>query len=362
MTEQTYSTSWGTEGPRSGMQSLWRLATWGVLAAVALFFAVISAYSNVGAQRSAVGAAPQTPAPQASTVETTLQRTTAAELRMQLSDNMEETRRLADAVHALAGDRDQLNTRLAAIEHNLEGVTGSIKRDRSAAPQPPTPQPLAQQAPPPSSPTSATAPAAPARAEAARPDAQVASVAPAALPPIPAASVPPAAPEAAPNSPPVIRGEVTKSPVISPAVASISEPEHSDASPDQPPAPGLGVDVGGAANFESLRALWHTTKNNDPSLLDEFYPLVATRENGRTHAPELRLIIGPMPDAEAAAQLCVTLASAHQYCQPVAFEGQRLTVAETSRAPVHHRAVAASGSTTNPVSGFRVVPAYPAGK
>ncbi len=341
------------------MQSLWRLATWGVMAAVALFFAVISAYSNVGVQRSAAATTPQPPAPPSSTVETTLQRTTAAELRMQLSDNMEETRRLAEAVHALSGDRDQLSTRLAAIEHNLEGVTGSIKRDRAASASPPPP---AQQAPPPSAPIAApaTAPAAPARVEAARPDNQVASVAPAALPPIPVASAPPAAPEAAPNPPPVSRGEATKSA----AVASAPEPEHSDASPEQVPAPGLGVDVGGAANFESLRSLWHITKNNDPSLLDEFYPVVATRENGRTHAPELRLIIGPMPDAEAAAQLCVTLAAAHQYCQPVAFEGQRLTVAEAAprTPPVRHRAAAASASATNPVSGFKVVPAYPAGK
>jgi hypothetical protein len=130
------------------------------------------------------------------------------------------------------------------------------------------------------------------------------------------------------------------------------------------------VDVGGAANFEALRALWHTTKNNDPSLLDDFYPVVATRENTRTHAPELRLIVGPMPDAEAAAQLCITLAAVHQYCQPVAFEGQRLTVAEAGgrNPPVHHRAPAAApaasayGSSSAPVSGFKVVPAYPTGK
>ena len=77
-------------------------------------------------------------------------------------------------------------------------------------------------------------------------------------------------------------------------------------------------------------------------------------------AAELRLIIGPMPDAEAAAQLCVTLAAAHQYCQPVAFEGQRLAVADFGKGMAgspRHRAPA-----TQPVAGQKVVPAYPTGK
>jgi hypothetical protein len=91
--------------------------------------------------------------------------------------------------------------------------------------------------------------------------------------------------------------------------------------------------------------------------LDDFYPLVATRENSKTHAAELRLIIGPMPDAEAAAQLCVTLASAHQYCQPVAFEGQRLAVADAGRVTRRRPPPPAP-----PITGLKVVPAYPAGK
>jgi hypothetical protein len=90
--------------------------------------------------------------------------------------------------------------------------------------------------------------------------------------------------------------------------------------------PGLGVDIGGAANYEGLRTLWRSTKNGDPTLLDELYPLVAVRENGKTHGAELRLVIGPLDDAESAARLCATLAAAHHYCQPVAFEGQRFSM------------------------------------
>ena len=90
--------------------------------------------------------------------------------------------------------------------------------------------------------------------------------------------------------------------------------------------PGLGADIGGAGNYEGLRTLWRSTKNNDPALLEELYPVVAVRENGKTHGAELRLVIGPLDDAELAARLCATLAAAHHYCQPVAFEGQRFSM------------------------------------
>jgi hypothetical protein len=341
MTEQTYSIGWSAEGARLGMQSLWRLAIWGVLAAVALFTAVISAFSNTGAQRSAAAAtASQLPAQQAASQQAASiemqQRSFAAEVRMQLSNNTEETRRLSDAVHALSADSQQLSTRMATVEHNLEGVTGSIKRDRApnVAPTPPTPQ------------------APPARPEAPMATSSIpstASAVPAPPPPAPEvklAVIPPA------GAPPAGQSEEIKN-------SGSDAANRAMASASAETASGLGVDVGGAANFDALRTLWHSTKNNDPSLLDDFYPLVATRENSKTHAAELRLIIGPMPDAEAAAQLCVTLASAHQYCQPVAFEGQRLAVADAGKGMATHRR---APPPAPPIAGLKVVPAYPAGK
>jgi hypothetical protein len=45
---------------------------------------------------------------------------------------------------------------------------------------------------------------------------------------------------------------------------------------------------------------------------------------------DLRLILGPIAGAEAAARLCTSLSGAHHYCQPVAFEGQRLSLSETA--------------------------------
>jgi hypothetical protein len=339
MTEQTYSIGWSAEGARLGMQSLWRLATWGVLAAVALFIAVISAFSNAGAQRSAPASQPaqQAASQQAASLEMQ-QRSFAAEVRMQLSNNTEETRRLSDAVHALSADREQLTTRMATLERNLDGVTGSIKRDRAANAALP---PAAPQIPP-------------ARPEAPMTTGSIPPATPAPSAPVPASPAPEVrvAVIQPGGAPPAGQSEEVKS-------SGTDAANRTMASASTETASGLGVDVGGAANFDALRALWHSTKNNDPSLLDDFYPLVATRENSKTHAAELRLIIGPMPDAEAAAQLCVTLASAHQYCQPVAFEGQRLAVADAGKGTVTHRR---PPPVAPPITGLKVVPAYPAGK
>jgi hypothetical protein len=47
---------------------------------------------------------------------------------------------------------------------------------------------------------------------------------------------------------------------------------------------------------------------------------------------ELRLVIGPIADVELAARMCGTLSAAHHYCQPVAFEGQRLSLINTGPA------------------------------
>ena len=58
--------------------------------------------------------------------------------------------------------------------------------------------------------------------------------------------------------------------------------------------------------------------------------MVTVRENSKTHGVELRLVIGPIADAEAASRLCTTLTEAHHYCQPVAFEGQRLALTDTA--------------------------------
>ena len=106
--------------------------------------------------------------------------------------------------------------------------------------------------------------------------------------------------------------------------------------PAETPTTGLGLDVGGAINYDGLRTLWHSTKNSDPPLMDDLYPLVAVRENNKTHGIDLRLLVGPIDDMETAARLCAALMAAHRYCQPVAFEGQHLSLNEPAIKPAHH--------------------------
>ena len=97
----------------------------------------------------------------------------------------------------------------------------------------------------------------------------------------------------------------------------------------------FGVDIGGAVNFDALRVLWKSTKAAHAALLDGLSPRVTVRENSKWRAAELRLIVGPLPDADAAARLCATLSAARRSCQPAPFAGQHfaLTAREPERRP-----------------------------
>jgi hypothetical protein len=275
MTEQAISANWDVEPPQLGMQTLWRLAIWGGVATFALFVAATSAFfSSPGSHRQAAAAAGQVTTLQASPAQGAAQPgTPAGDFAPRSSETAEETRRLAQAVRALAVDRDEALSRIAALERNVDGVTGTIKQDR-----PPTSPPAAT-LPPPS----------PSAAVGAKPDARTE---PSAAPVTEAASDP---------------GDQTAA--AAPNPVGVSAPAAFVAG-----AAGLGVDVGGAINYEGLRTLWRSTKNSDPALLEELFPAVTVRENGKTHGAELRLVVGPIADPEGAARLCTTLAAAHHYC------------------------------------------------
>jgi hypothetical protein len=270
-----------------GMRSLLRLALWGTAAAGALTFAALAAFSDNGLQR--LKGRGQSGAQQ--TVEGARGQPTAAEL---------ETRKLAETVQALSADRERLLTRIASLEHNLDDITGSIKRQAAATPPaaPPAPPPGPSATPAPS------APAAPAPIPAsAKPvPAEVAAVAPAVVP--------------EPAAPPSDGASV-------PATDQAPLKIHSD----------IGVDVGGAVSFEGLRGLWHSHKSSQPELFDKLHPLVVVRENAKTHSPEMRLIAGPLPDVDAATRLCATLTAARRYCRPAAYEGEQISLHAPEPAP-----------------------------
>ena len=191
---------------------------------------------------------------------------TTAQLAARSNENESETRRLAAAVQSLDAERERLLTRITSLERNVEDITGSIRR-------------------------------------------QGASTGSASAPPM----------EAKPSPP-----EIETSPESTNPVAALSSDQPNNAAAKAKVE--FGVDIGGAGNFDGLRLLWKSTRDAQPALLDSLHPLVLVRENRRTRAAELRLLIGPFADAEAAGRLCSMLGGAHRSCQPMLFEGQELSM------------------------------------
>jgi hypothetical protein len=267
------------------MRSLRRLAIWGGTATTALVMAVVAGYSGNASRQSMAGAS-AAGAPSA-TGAPSVQKSDARTARLDAhpAEMEPETQRLADAVRVLAADRDQLVARIGTLERNLEDITGTIKRQdfRPESRQESRQEPTAGAAAPPAPPSGS----------------------PAAVPSQPQ----PSTPERIANAPALAAGEA-------PAVIEAGRGE-------------FGVDIGGAPNFEGLRTLWASAKAGNGVQFEGLHPAVAVRENGRSKGAELRLIVGPLADVEAAVRLCATLSGARRYCQPVAFEGQRLADANT---------------------------------
>ena len=98
------------------MQQLRKQAMWGMAAAAALLIAVIASSSEVGSQRAAGALASLN----LRSSQTAAQTTRGPDLEV-------VTRQLMQAVRGLSEDRNQIMSRLAAVEHNLDDVTGSIE-------------------------------------------------------------------------------------------------------------------------------------------------------------------------------------------------------------------------------------------
>jgi hypothetical protein len=239
--------------PAVTMQGLWRLVFWGSGATTAMLIAVLAGRGVVASQRAAVALSSL-----GGTSVAVMQPAQApAPATPHPVDAQIETRRLLDAVRDLAADDDQIKSRLAAVEHSMDDVTGSI----------------AQQA---------------ARAATATPT----------LPPWPDGSAVPATPA---------------------AIAAVVAP------PLTMPM-GYGVDIGSAPSIPALRARWAGIRSAHPEIFDGLVPTVTLRETPRSNRPELRLVVGPLAGADAAAQLCAALGSYHLFCQPTIFTGQHLAL------------------------------------
>jgi len=261
---------------RRAIGVLWRLSGWGGAAAIALAALAITTQTEGGSQRLQLAfnfGSP--PAPAAD----------LADLKRHALEKDAETRALAAQVITLAADRDRLTARIASLEHNLDDMTGSIKRQAPLAAE----TALAK-APPPASPS------------------QVVSVRTERVTPPPASAQTQAA-TAAPEMIPLPQTRVAAAPANEP----VAEP---------PPKPEFGVDLGGAPNLEVLAARWMAVKANFGPLLAGLHPLAA--HDRRPGATDYRLLVGPLPDTAAAARLCGRFAAARITCRPAGFDGERI--------------------------------------
>lgn len=319
----------------------WRLFGWGGAATIALAAAALASQTDTGSKRLQLALALTSEPVQA-----------VAQMPPRAAETEAETKRLAAQLHELAADRERLTKRIAVLERNLEDMTGSIKQqseaqksERFAAdpsaminvnPRPPAPStpatvaiaaleqppapsvlaiahPVVALAPraapivPPTTPPVVAVPMPPARA--------MPSLAPLAMPAIKgtAASWPPKAPDGAAELPPV--------PPVRVAAAKSNEPVA------EPPLSHaeIGVDLGGAATIDALRAHWLALKANYGPLLEGLEPRVAQHPkhpSGVTY----RLVVGPLANAAEAASFCARYPLKRTGCHAAKFSGAQLAL------------------------------------
>jgi hypothetical protein len=287
------------------MRHLWRMTVWGGTAAGALFVAILASRSEIGSERIAgvfSGRADRTKV--------------AAEPFV----TQAEERRLAEQVRSLTTQNDALRSRLAAVERNMDDITGSVARQIDAikktdtSPAPDRPPPAAAAPTPPAvivAPHVAEAPSPAPAPPAAN------AVPPAARAPAPAAAAPPAA------QPPAQVAAAEPTPPRTAVPAPAAAPPSAAA-----PAATLkyGVDIANAVSIEVLRAHWLGVRSAHSKLFEGLKPVVMLRGVPRTGRVELRLVVGPLASAEAAANLCAALAPYRLPCQPTVFSGQHIAL------------------------------------
>jgi hypothetical protein len=219
-----------------------------------------------------------------------------------------EGRRLADTVRVLSADRERLLARIAALEHNVDDMTGSITRFEKTVRTPV--EQLQPVAPPP---VALTAPQ---------------TVAPA-KPPAPQVSAPSPAPQVAAVPPPASAGRQVEE-----FTSTLSGPDATSFEPAPPPGNAqpnsttvtkrqFGLDLGGSASEEAARANWSTAVRRHGSLLQGMRPIVVPHEHPRG-GTEYRLVAGPIADASKAARFCAAITSMGGVCQPAMYDGARV--------------------------------------
>jgi len=270
------------------MRNLWRMTLWGGVTASALLVAVLASRSDVGAQRIAALFSI---------------RGDRTQLAARPFDAEAEARRLAEAVRGLNAENQDLKSRLAALEHNIDDMTGSVARQIETIKKT-SPGSL-----PAADPNRAPAAAAPPPAQAAKAAIAEPQAGPAPAQPSPAAPAPPHAVAPAPAA----------------AAPQAAAPPPRAESPAVP-TPQYGVDIGSAVSIQVLRARWLGIRSAHAQLFDGLMPVVMLREVPQTGRVELRLVVGPLANPEAAGKICSALEHYRLGCQPTLFSGQHVAL------------------------------------
>ncbi|MBS0247428.1 MAG: hypothetical protein JSR61_12480 [Proteobacteria bacterium] len=311
-------------GPLRDNSLMWRLSMWGGAATVAVGAAILITQTDIGAGRLVAGLSqPRTAATQMASNDDLLKRVEAQRL--------EETKRLEARIRDLTADRDRLNARVASLEQNFTDVTGTIKRDLAiVAATAPTAKPVPETrpaAPTVSAPTTVKpAESQPAEAKAEpkvepKSEAKAETAAPAAPSGMKAetaaAAKPEASTETAAAETPAQKAAVPMPPV---RVAAVS-PQAATSAPETVHTSQLAVEIGGARSIEILNARWAAVKANFGPLIEGLSPLV--RRDNRPGIIPYRLIVGPLPNGAAAAELCSRLHASKVACRTTTFSGDK---------------------------------------
>ena len=86
--------------------------------------------------------------------------------------------------------------------------------------------------------------------------------------------------------------------------------------------PEFGVALASSSNLDVLHLQWGALKANYGPLLAGLRPIAAREQRGTT--TYYRLVLGPLPNAAAAAKLCARLTAARAVCHAGKFTGDPL--------------------------------------
>jgi hypothetical protein len=289
---------------------LWRASLWGGAAILALAMTVLITMTDVGTQQLRTifaGDPPTTLVTQADFVP-----------RAEAEAQRRETLRLETQVSQLIADRERLNARIASLEQNLSDMTGSIKRELAVVAAATEPAP-AVRTPPHLEPVDRTDAI---HKSDARSDPKVDARGDAETAPKAESRVATAEPAAADERAPPANASPQAAPPLGEPIRL--PPMRIASTTGDPTGKEIGIDLGGARSMDIMHARWAAVKANFGPLLQGLYPVVA-RETRAGMIP-YRLIVGPLPNAAAAAQICARFAASKVTCRSTKFAGEQLTM------------------------------------